>query len=445
MTNILRRRTMLRLAALAPAAALPGCNFIDDLLESDKPPLPGKREAVLAAASSADNAAASRVPVTLPPPVVNVDWAQAGGVPSHTMGNVAVGKISRSWRRSIGEGGGYRQKITAAPVVVGDTVYTMDSDGAVSAFATADGTRRWRRDTQAKHDRSTNVGGGLAAFGPALYAATGRAEVLSIALRDGKINWRSGLDSPARSAPTVIDGKLFVPTLDERMVALGTTDGKRLWSYQATTTATMVLGEPAPAYSDGLLVGGFGSGDLVALRADSGTLAWSDSLAAVRGRNSLLDLSAVRALPVIVNGVVYAIGVGGLMLALDLRSGRRIWERDIGGQYTPWIAGDWIFVLSQEQELFCLSRADGRVRWRSQLPRYENVERQRDPIFWVGPLLGGQYLYLAGSTEKLLAVNPGTGAILGEQNLADAPSVALVAAGGKLFVVTDDGSLTAYG
>ncbi len=200
--------------------------------------------------------------------------------------------------------------------------------------------------------------------------------MLSIALRDGKINWRSGLDSPARSAPTVVDGRLFVPTLDERMVALGTTDGKRLWSYQATAAATMVLGEPAPAYSDGLLVGGFGSGDLVALRADSGTLAWSDSLAAVRGRNSLLDLSAVRGLPVIVDGVVYAIGVGGLMLALDLRSGRRIWERDIGGQYTPWIAGDWIFVLTQEQELFCLSRADGRVRWRSQLPRYENVERR---------------------------------------------------------------------
>ena len=440
------RRTLLQAAALLPAAALPGCSFFDDLFESTKPGLPGKRETVMPTTRGMQVDAAFRQPVTLPAPVLNADWPQSGGGPAHGMGNIQLTDVSRrAWRRSIGEGGGYRQKITATPVIAGGRVFAMDSDGSVSAFDVQTGDRRWNTDTEPKKDRSTNVGGGLAVVGATLYATTGRAEALAIDAGTGAIRWRSELDSPARSAPTVADNRLYVTTLDNRMLALALADGKRLWSYQATAAATSVLGEPAPAFADGLVVGGFGSGDLVTLRAESGTLAWSDSLASARGRNSLADLSAIRGLPVIADNVVYVIGVGGVLLALDLRSGRRLWEREAAGQHTPWIAGDWLFVLTQDQTLACLAKADGRVRWLSQLPRYGDVEKSKEPIFWTGPLLGGQYLYCAGSTEKLIAVNPANGAVLGQQDLPDQVSVGMVAAGGKLFVVTDDASLSAFG
>ncbi len=441
----LNRRALLRTASLLSAAALPGCSYIEDLFESSKPALPGKRETVMASTRGLQVDTAFRTPVTLPQPVLNPDWPQSGGIAAHVMNNVQLGDLRRSWRRSIGEGGGYRQKITATPVVGGGQVFTMDSDGSVSAFDLASGTRRWNTDTEPKKDRSTNVGGGLAVVGSTVFATTGRAEALALDARTGKIGWRTSIDTPARSAPTIADNRLFVTTLDNRMLALSPSDGKRLWSYQATAAATSVLGEPAPAYADGLVVGGFGSGDLVTLRADTGTLVWSDSLAAARGRNSLADLSAIRGLPLISDNVVYAIGVGGLLLALDLRSGRRLWEREAAGEHTPWIAGDWLFVLTQDQIVACLAKADGRVRWLSQLPRYENVEKSRDPIFWTGPILGGQYLYCAGSTEKLIAVNPVNGNVLGEMDLPDQVSVGMVAAQGKLLVVTDDATLSALG
>ena len=441
----LNRRSLFRAASLLSAASLPGCSFLEDLFESSKATLPGKRETVMASTRGLQVDTGFRTPVTLPPPVLNADWPQSGGTAAHAMGSVQLGDLRHAWRRSIGEGGGYRQKITATPAVSGGQVFTMDSDGSVSAFDLASGNRRWNTDTQPKKDRSTNVGGGLAVVGGTVYATTGRAEALALDARTGKITWRSPIDTPARSAPTVADNRLFVTTLDDRMLALSTADGSRLWAYQATAAATSVLGEPAPAYSGGLVVGGFGSGDLVTLRADTGTLAWSDSLAAARGRNSLADLSAIRGLPVIADNVVYAIGVGGLLLALDLRSGRRLWEREAGGEHTPWVAGDWLFVLTQDQIVACLAKADGRVRWLSQLPRYENVEKSRDPIFWTGPILAGQYLYCAGSTEKLVAVNAATGDVLGEMDLPDQVSVGMVAAQGKLLVVTDDSTLSALG
>ncbi len=439
------RRVLLRTVSLAPLAGLAGCDTFGSLFETDKKTLAGKREAVLEDVGALATDPTERRPVALPAAARNADWTQAGGNPAHVVGNISVGSSKVVWSKSIGEGGGYRAKITATPVIASGRIFTMDSDGVVSSFDAATGDSQWNTVTQAEDDRSTNVGGGLALAGKRVFATTGRGNMLALDMATGTIIWRSSLGAPARSAPTIVEGHAFVATLDGRVVALNTDSGSRLWNYQASATATSVLGEPAPAYADGTLICGFGSGDLVALRADSGTMVWSDSLGAARGRNSLLDLSAIRALPLIADNVVYAVGMGGLMLALDLRSGRRLWERDIGSLNTPWLAGDWLFVVTLGQTLVCLNRADGHVRWSSQLPRYEDPDKQADPIFWTGPFLGGDYMYLAGSTAKMIAVNPANGEILGEQELPDKIAVAPIGAMGRMFIVTEDGLLSAFG
>ena len=276
-----------------------------------------------------------------------------------------------------------------------------------------------------------------------MFAATGRGEILALDGVTGTVKWRKPLGTAARSAPTLAEGRLHVATLDDQLITMAADDGRKLWSYQAVNPSTALLGLPAPAFSDGIVVAGFGSGDLIALRAVSGAVIWSDSLAASRGRTSLLDLSTVHGLPVIANGVVLAISLGGLMLAIDLRSGRRLWERDIGSTETPCVAGDWVFVLTTNQVLAALDVAEGRVAWTTQLPKWERPEKQRDPITWVGPVLAGDRLLLAGSNATALAASPYTGEIIGEQKLSGVASLAPVIAGGTAFIVTDDGNLIA--
>ena len=436
-------RATRRGALLLPLAAT-GCSFFDSILGDTKVPLPGKRESV--AATSRPGLAvdpANTTPVVLPAAVPMPTWPQPGGGPAHLVGNIAMRGFTPAWRSSIGEGGGYREKITSQPIVIPGRVVTMDSDAEVACFDLANGRRLWRTDTQADNDRSTNVGGGVSFADGTVYATTGRAELLALDAGTGAIRWRKPLGSPARSAPTVADGRLLVLTLDDRLQSFDMS-GQRQWSYQAATAATTLFGQAAPAYADGIVVGAFGSGDLVALRADSGTLAWSDSLAASRGRNSIVDLSGIRALPVIDADRVFAIGGGGLLVALDLRSGRRLWERDVGGLQTPWLAGDWVFVQTLDQVLAAIGRDDGRVRWATDLPRYDNPEKKRDPLFWTGPVLAGGRLVLAGSNSTAVSVDPVTGKLIGRIDLEDEAAVSPVAASGTLLVVTNDGSLQAF-
>ena len=431
-----------RRAALALPLALTGCSLFDGWFGENKVPLPGERFAVSAPKRGlvVDNPGNLRV--TLPQPATRPDWPQAGGVPSHEMGHAAVADtLSEVWSASIGLGGGYRRKITAQPVVANGIVYAMDADAQVSAFDAGTGRDVWQFDTTPKDDRGTNVGGGIAVDGGVLYATTGRAEALALDAATGNLLWRQKLDTAARAAPTIAEGRLFIPVLGGRLIALKTEDGSRAWQYQASESQTAVLGLPSPADAEGLVVAGFGSGDLVALRAATGAVVWADTLAS--GRTSMADLSAIHGMPVIQDGRVYAVGMGGLMLALDLRSGRRLWEREISSNETPCVAGDWLFVLAVGSQLAAISRVDGSVVWITQLQKFANMEKQKDPIFWQGPTLAADRLIVAASTAVAQAVSPYTGEVLGEQALSGAISVSPVVAAGTVFLVTDDGRLVA--
>jgi outer membrane protein assembly factor BamB len=434
-----------RRGALLAPFALGGCSLFDNWFSETKPPLPGKRESIFTDRRGlvVDDAARK---VVLPPAVRNAAWPQAGGNPAHLMGHLqASDQLAEAWKVSIGEGGGYRRIIMAQPVILNDTVYTMDSDAVVSAFALADGNRLWRVDTKPKdNDDSGNVGGGLAADGTTLYAVNGLSNMVALDLATGKEKWRQTIDVPARSAPMIADGRVFVTTITNRLLAFTAADGRPLWTHIAAEPVTAMLGQPAAAYYGGLVIAGFGSGELACLRADSGSVVWTDGLGASEGRASGADLLSIRGLPVIVNGLVYAIGMGGLLICNDVPSGRRVWERQVAGEDTPYIAGDWMFVISAQQELAAVNINDGRISWITPLPRWEDPDKRKYTQTWFGPLLVGDRLIVTGTSDDALSISPYTGEIIGHMTLSStaAPTVPVVA-GGTVLIVTNDGRLTA--
>jgi outer membrane protein assembly factor BamB len=392
-----------RRAALLMPLALGGCGLFDWLGDEAKPPIHGNREPVLSPARGLQIDAATSV--ELPPVVVNLDWAQPGGTVAHAGGNLAGG-LTKLWSTGIGEGGDYRTRLTSQPLISGNQVFTMDTDGKVAAFDFGTGHRQWLTKTRPKKNLSTNLGGGITSGNGFVYAATGRAELLCLSAADGAIVWRHPLPAPARSAPTLVGDTLYLCTIDQNVIAASVKDGSQQWIYAATKSDTGVLAQASPAYADGLVIAGFESGDIVALRAESGSLAWSDNLGTLKGTASLLEFASVRGAPVVDAGIVYAIGLGGLMAALDLRSGRRVWERDISGGNTP--------------------------------------KRTKGLISWAGPALIAGKLIALSSNEHLAVLDPIDGKLVSNDEIDDSASMAPVAAQGVMLILTDDATLTAY-
>jgi outer membrane protein assembly factor BamB len=441
----LKPAALSRRATILAPLALAGCETIDNWFNPAKDPLPGKREA-LAAVRRGFSPEQNPPTVSLPAAVRNPDWPQASGNPTHLMGNLSAGDtLKQAWSADLGESGGYRRKILAQPVVADGNVYAMDSNAVVSAHRLDTGARLWRTETVNGDLESSNVGGGLCWNKGTLYAVNGMAEVLALDAVHGTVSWRHAMDVSARSAPTVAEGKIFLTTIDSKLLALSPDDGHQLWSYQATETATGVLGSPAPAVAQGIVVAGFESGEIAALRAETGAIIWTDGLGVVQGRTTLVDFLAIRGAPVIHNGLVYATGLGGLTIAADLLSGRRVWERRVASANTPWIAGNWLFLVSTEEEAGAINADDARVAWVVQLPHWLNPEKKKDTVTWYGPVLAGGRLLVVGSNSQALSLNPLTGETVTTMSLSDAASpFPPVVADDTVLVVTEDGRLTAW-
>ena len=445
MTGMHRKTLLSRRAALLAPLGLAGCETIEGWFTTKKESLPGKRESltVLRRGFNADDAAPK---VVLPPQTRNTAWAHSAGNATHSMGHLAAGDTLRTaWTADLGQSGGKRHKILARPVVMNGVVFAMDSDANISAFTLATGARLWRTATLRDDVDSSNVGGGLCWDAGTLFAVNGMAELLALDPAKGTIKWRKNIGVPARSSPTVVDGRVFLTAANSKLYAFSAEDGKELWSYQSTQVATTVLGGPAPAVSQGIVVAGFGSGEIAALRADSGSLIWTDGLGIARGKASLVEFLAIRGEPVINNGQVFVTGLGGLTIAADLLTGRRVWEKRAASANTPYIAGSWMFLLTTDQEVGAINIDDARISWVSALPRWENPEKKKDVITWYGPLLAGGRLIVVGSNSEALSLNPATGETLGKQSLSNVPSpFAPIAADGLVLVVTEDGKLTAW-
>ena len=154
----------------------------------------------------------------------------------------------------------------------------------------------------------------------------------------------------------------------------------------------------------------------------------------------------VRTFAVAVDGEdVYVAGYGGQMAAIDARRGGRRWDIDIASTETPWVAGDFIYMLTTRGEVVCLLRDNGRIRWVSPLPRLVNPDDPGStPIVWSGPILVGDRLLVAGSHGEAITMSPYTGEILGRQELPGPVVTPPVAADDTVYIVTENAQLLAY-
>ena len=191
-----------------------------------------------------------------------------------------------------------------------------------------------------------------------------------------------------RTSPTASGGRVFAITVDNQMFALAADDGRRLWSYSGVIEDAGLLGGGAPAVVGDVVVAGFTSGEIVALKVETGRVLWGDNLAGVARGDAIATLADIRGMPVVDRDQLFAVSNSGTMAAFDINRGGRVWTVSIGSNQTPWVAGDFIYMLTTDSEVVCLTRDDGRVRWIQGLPRFRNEEDHEGVIAMVRPGAG---------------------------------------------------------
>ena len=425
---------------LFAVSALSGCGLFggdDEILEGER---------IRLRAAPAVIAPAGTVATPLPLAQTNADWTQTNGTSSHNMGHLAgPGSLSRVWTSDAGVGSSDDGAITSAPIVVGGKIYTLDAQANLTSFSAGSGGRNWQVSLAPEGEKGKEgFGGGVAADGGTIFAATGFGEVLAVSATSGEILWRQSFGAPFRAAPAAANGLVVAVTRDNRAVGLEAATGKVRWRMQAASSDAGLLGGASPAIAGRLVALPYASGELVATDGNSGRRMWSAVLSGGRKGLARAAITDVSGDPVVVGPYVIAANQSGRMIAIDGRSGKRVWTRNLGSASPIWAAGDTLFLASDDARLVRVSARDGSTLWSVQMPAYKDPEDFEDPISYSGPVLVNGSLLLTDSLGNLLSFDALTGAAQAGARIDGGSLTGPVVANGTVYVLSDNGTLYAF-
>ncbi|MEM9063465.1 MAG: PQQ-binding-like beta-propeller repeat protein [Pseudomonadota bacterium] len=435
-------RTGLRTFGVAVAIVLgiSGCS-----LWEDEERLSGERINIRDQQSDL-GAAGSATGGPIPQAVSNPDWTQTNAQSSHASGHLAgPAALNRVWTADAGSGGGDGAAITGAPIVVGGRVYTLDAEAQVSAIDASSGNVAWTVDlTPEGESGEDGFGGGLASNGSRIFVTTGFGEVVALDAASGEEAWRYRASSPFRAAPVVDSGLVVAVSRANRAVALATGTGQLIWRIDGISATAGLLGGASPAASGGLVVLPFASGEVIGAQMATGRRVWSAVLGGARRGLARSSISDVTGDPVIAGRLVVTANQSGRMVAIDGQTGRRGWTRSVGSVGPIWVAGDSLYVVSDDATLQRLALGSGATIWRTELPAFEDPEDREDPIAYSGPVLAGGNLLVTDTLGTLHTFDPQTGAPGPQADLTSGTTTGAVVASGTVYVMSGDGNLQAF-
>lgn len=439
---------------VAGVALLASCGEKEVILQGERFPVRAALEDSLPAEGGAapqapaEGALAGSQPISLPGTQANADWGQRGGNARHAAPHAALSSAPRLvWAANVGEGSSRRNRIAAAPVVSGGRVFTLDAAQVISAVSTG-GALLWQADLTASFDRGGGVsGGGLAAEGATVYAATSYGEVVALDAATGAVRWRQRVDAPIEGAPAVDGGMVYVAGRDGGAWAIDAGSGKVAWQVIGSPASSGYIGTAAPTVADRAVIFPSGAGDLMAvLKIGGGTKVWQTSLAGKRLGRAFAQSFDVTGDAALVGGTLYTGTAAGRTVAVDAGSGDLLWSAAEGALGPLAVAGGSVFLVNDEAMLVRLDAASGQVIWQAPMPYFaaEKVKKRKAIHAHYGPVLAGGRLWVASSDGVLRGFSPVDGSLVHQTELPGGAATQPAVAGGTLYVVTTQGQLLAF-
>jgi eukaryotic-like serine/threonine-protein kinase len=178
----------------------------------------------------------------------------------------------------------------------------------------------------------------------------------------GGLRWQVQTDGAVRSSPAVSGDRIYVGSGDGGLYALDRQTGRRAWRFDA---GGLVYGSPAVA--GGLVVCANLEGRVFAVDRSSGKLRWSFTSASPLPFNTTPagGWDNLASSPVVVGTTVVIGTPDGLIRAVELSSGKSLWEVKTGGRVraTPAVKDGMVVVGSFDGRVYALDLKTGAERW----------------------------------------------------------------------------------
>ena len=321
---------------------------------------------------------------------------------------ISLKKSSKSWSFYSGS---LSRNFVFAPIFKSDKIFILDTSGVLFARDVKTSKKIWKSKIFAKNFLKNYKTPKIGFSDGKIFAIAGINKIAAASAIDGKILWSKDISSIPVSTP-VSDGKLvYVSTNDNKLYAFNCENGDLVWVQSGISRATAIFGAADPIIYQDLILVSYSSGEIYAVKKDSGEAIWSQDLNLSKATNSDFYLNDIDATPFAKDGVLYSIGNGGLMMAIKIKDGNYLWKKEIAGITDFWAAGEFLFVINNDNKLLAISKKSGGVKWISQLPNFKKEQKPQTKFIYSGVVMAGDKLLISRFDGLLLVASPLDGKI----------------------------------
>ncbi|HEY6528557.1 MAG TPA: outer membrane protein assembly factor BamB [Cellvibrionaceae bacterium] len=337
--------------------------------------------------------------------------------------------LKKRWSQSIGAGHDrFYNRFRVA--LQGDRLFAADDKGGVFALNASNGKVVW------KTHLDTAIGGAVGASPSSVLVGTLKGEVIALDANTGKERWRVKTTSSLVTPPQGTDSTVIALTNDNRLFAFDALSGKQLWTYDHSMPVLTYRTQATPVIVDDQVFVGFDNGQLLSFALTDGQLRWSTRVAQPKGRTELNRMVDIDSTPIVDGPFVYAGCANGRLVAINRSTGRISWGQNLSTLFDIAKSGDQIFASADDSHVLAFNSASGEPAW-------ENKQLHRRNISAPGVL--GEYIAVIDDEDYLHLLNQKDGSFAGRLKPSGsgfhAPMLTL---DNSIVLFGDDGTLSAY-
>lgn len=333
--------------------------------------------------------------------------------------------IKVDWSIGLGK----MDRFAFSPAIQNDFVYACSHEGDVYQLDAKTGKAVWHTELKIPLSGGVGVGGGLILVG----STKGQLIALNTS---GKKVWGANLSSEIQGAPRYFNDLVIVRTSDQHIYGIDAVDGRKKWVFERNTPSLALKTNAGIVVDGGAVYAGFPGGKMVAIRADNGKMIWESTIAQPKGVTEIERIADVTSLPYVDGPLVYAVAFQGRVAAIDRKSGKMVWNRDISSYAGLTYAEDKIYVSHALGSVYSLAYNNGKTFWRQGSLAYRNL---------TAPLLVGNVVAVGDIEGYIHLLSKEDGKFVGRSQLgSDAISeITLGSQSNQLIVQTRGGQLYA--
>lgn len=338
-------------------------------------------------------------------------------------------KLKSRWSRGVGDGQGEGlYKIN--PILAGDSIYVASAEGRVASVDPESGRLRW------KTDLDLALSGGVGHYGDSIFVGASEGLVMRLSADSGAEIWRATVSGEVLSAPQGDGRYVIAQTYDGKLMGFDYETGETRWTYTSDVPVLTLRGTGTPMILGDNAIAGFADGKVVAVNLRSGNVAWEARVAIPQGRSEIERIVDIDGSMALQGSELYVASYQGRLAAIDNRSGRRLWQRNVSSVSGVGVGFGNVYVADDDGTVSAFLRNGQGVRWQNIELGFRELSRPTPVNSYVAVVDFEGYLHLLSQVD---------GEIVGRTKVDSSGARAdMIARGNRLFVYANDGALKAY-